>query len=110
MGLINWLLGGQSSGPEPARACLLFVDGENGPPDPLLLVQEVERHAGMHPDMKIAYGKWNLLAKNTQKFGDAGFERVLADKGPGPLAAGADGSNLHRFQKRQRIRPPFQSN
>ena len=31
--------------------------------------------------MKIAYGKWNLLAKNTQKFGDAGFERVLADKG-----------------------------
>ncbi len=82
MRLFDWFRGRKGGGDlKPAQACLLFVDGENGPPDPLLLVEAVERHAGMHPEVKIAYGKWNLLAKNTQKFGEAGFERVLADKG-----------------------------
>ena len=82
MRLFDWFRGRKGGGGlKPAQACLLFVDGENGPPDPLLLVEAVERHAGMHPEVKIAYGKWNLLAKNTQKFGEAGFERVLADKG-----------------------------
>ena len=82
MRLFGWFRGRKGGGGlKPAQACLLFVDGENGPPDPLLLVEAVERHAGMHPEVKIAYGKWNLLAKNTQKFGEAGFERVLADKG-----------------------------
>ena len=82
MRLFDWFRGRKGGGGlRPAQACLLFVDGENGPPDPLLLVEAVERHAGMHPEVKIAYGKWNLLAKNTQKFGEAGFERVLADKG-----------------------------
>ena len=82
MRLFGWFRGRKGGGGlKPAQACLLFVDGENGPPDPLLLVEAVERHAGMHPEVKIAYGKWNLLAKNTQKFGEAGFERVMADKG-----------------------------
>ena len=83
MGLFNWLQGGQSSGPEPARACLVFVDAENSTIEPELILETVEAEFGK-PRVRQAFAKWsaNPFYKNeSRKYRDAGFETITCNTG-----------------------------
>ncbi len=77
-GLLRRLFGIPES---PPKAHILFVDGENSPPPPDLLVDAVTSHANSDLELSLAYGKWWPNSNHTRSFREAGIECIQADEG-----------------------------
>ena len=62
----------------PRKEFLLFVDAENSPPPPRLVV-DVTSHAGSNLHMALGYAKWLPGTDLTLDYREAGIECILAD-------------------------------
>jgi len=65
----------------PRKEFLLFVDGENSPPPPGLMMDKITSHAGSELHLALAYGKWWPDSDYTLDYREAGIECVQADHG-----------------------------
>ncbi len=63
------------------KAYMLFVDAENSPPPPSLMMDAVTSHAGSDLHLALAYGKWWPNSDYTLDYREAGIECIQADHG-----------------------------
>ncbi len=75
--LRNWIGGAE----ELPQAHMLFVDGENSPPPPDLMMDAVLSHAGCELDLALAWSKWYPTSVLLGRLREAGIECIQADQG-----------------------------
>ena len=77
----RWLESWKGRGDVKPKAYMLFVDGENSPPPPSLMMDAVTSHAGSDLHLALAYGKWWPNSDHTLDYREAGIECIQADHG-----------------------------
>jgi len=65
----------------PPQAHILFVDGENSPPAPDLMMEAVLSHAGCELDLAFAWAKWYPTSLLLRGLREVGVECIQADEG-----------------------------
>ena len=73
----NWI----GSPESPPQAHILFVDGENSPPAPDLMMEAVLSHAGCELDLAFAWAKWYPTSLLLRGLREVGVECIQADEG-----------------------------
>lgn len=73
----NWI----GSPESPPQAHILFVDGENSPPAPDLMMEAVLSHAGCELDLAFAWAKWYPTMLLLRGLREVGVECIQADEG-----------------------------
>ncbi len=85
MGIVDALLrlvrGLPGNTQSPRKEFLLFVDAENSPPPPRLVMEAVTSHAGSNLHMALGYAKWLPGTDVTLDYREAGIECIQADSG-----------------------------
>ena len=73
----NWI----GSSESPPQAHILFVDAENSPPPPDLMMEAVLSHAGCELDLAFAWAKWYPTMLLLRGLREVGVECIQADEG-----------------------------
>ena len=77
----KWFRDWIGSPESPPQAHILFVDAENSPPPPDLMMEAVLSHAGCELDLAFAWAKWYPTSLLLRGLREVGVECIQADEG-----------------------------